>query len=470
MSNNTKYQVLENQIAELKKLNKILRLNFSTQSLEREKRAAELRIADIELEYQSGEKGKREAELILANIELEYQNREKKKRAAELIIANIELEHQGEEKEKRAAELRIANIELEYQSGEKEKRAAELKIANIELEYQQKEKGKRAAELILANIELEHQSEEKEKRLAELIIANIELVFQNEEKAKRAAELIISKIKLAQQSEKNEKLSEELIIANLAVALQSELIVAKEKAEKSEIQLKELNTTKDKLFSIISHDLRSPFNSILSLSDLLIYNIENKEEEESESFAKLINASAKNALILVDNLLNWTRSQTGKITFSPTLSNLNPIIVEIFNILNSTADNKNISLNYDQSTQIKVFADLDMLKTVLRNLISNGIKFTNTNGRIDVYTLQKQNALEITVKDNGVGINKKIHNKLFKIDKTTTTRGTADEKGSGLGLVLCKEFVEKHGGKIWVESELGKGSNFKFTLPAFESE
>jgi signal transduction histidine kinase len=111
-----------------------------------------------------------------------------------------------------------------------------------------------------------------------------------------------------------------------------------------------------------------------------------------------------------------------------------------------------------------------MLKTVLRNLISNSIKFTNTNGRIDVYALQKQNAIEITVKDNGVGINEIIRDKLFKIDKTATTRGTADEKGSGLGLALCKEFVEKHGGKIWVESELGKGSNFKFTLPVFESE
>jgi signal transduction histidine kinase len=449
MNDKPTYQELENQIVELKKLNKILRLNFSTQSLEREKRAAELKIADIELEYQ---------------------NREKGKRAAELKIANIELEHQSREKEKRAAELIIANIELEYQSGEKEKRAAELKIANIELEYQQKEKRKRKAELKIANIELEHQSEEKEKRVAELIIANIELVFQNEEKAKRAAELVISKIKLAQQSEKNEKLTEELIIANLAVALQSELIVAKEKAEESEIQLKELNATKDKLFSIIAHDLRSPFNSIIGFLELLTENVNSFKASEREYLLNTINSSAKNTLILLDNLLNWAKSQTGQINFMPEKVVLSTIMYEIFELSGSNAKNKNIVLNYIPSEEIEVFADLNMIKTVLRNLISNAIKFTNSNGKINVHAVLKDIYIEIAVSDNGVGLDEKSQNKLFNLETNKSSSGTENEKGTGLGLILCKEFVEKNGGKLWVESELGKGSNFKFTLPVFESE
>ncbi len=423
MKDKPTYHELENQIAELQKQNETLRLNFSIQSLEREKRAAELK------------------------------------------IANIELEHQSREKKKRAAELKIANIELEHQSGEREKREAELIIANIELEHQSREKKKRSDELKIANIELEHQNEEREKRAAELIIAKIELVFQKEEKAKRAAELIISKIKFAQQSKENEKLAEELIIANLAVALQSELMVAKEKSEENEIKLRELIATKVKLFSIIAHDLRGPFINILTLSELLIEDVKDLDVVESEQYLGMINSTSKNALTLLDNLLNWAQSQTGHIKFNPVTLNLKPIIIEIVDLLNPSAEIKNISLNYDQSIQVELYADENMLKTVLRNLIANGIKFTDTNGKIDVYTLRKQNFIEITVSDNGVGMNQEIRDKLFKIDKNVTTIGTANEKGSGLGLILCKEFVDRHGGRIWIESEEGKGSAFKFSLP-----
>lgn len=120
---------------------------------------------------------------------------------------------------------------------------------------------------------------------------------------------------------------------------------------------------------------------------------------------------------------------------------------------------------YDRSIQVEVYADENMLKTVLRNLVANGIKFTDTNGKIDIYTVHKQNFIEITVSDNGVGMNDEILDKLFKIDKNVTDNGTANEKGSGLGLILCKEFVDRHGGRIWIESLAGKGSAFKFSLP-----
>ena len=230
-------------------------------------------------------------------------------------------------------------------------------------------------------------------------------------------------------------------------------------------ELVESNNTKDKLFSIIAHDLRGPFNSILGFSDLLFENLQEFEIAETKELLGIINASAKNTLVLLDNLLNWAKSQTGQINFKPEKVVLSPIIQEVFELSNSSAQNKNIVLNYIQSEEIVVLADSNMIKTVLRNLISNAIKFTNSNGKIDVYALQNDKFIEIAVSDNGVGMNEETRNKLFSIETNETTLGTANEKGSGLGLLLCKEFVEKHGGKIWIESEEGKGSIFYFTLP-----
>lgn len=230
-------------------------------------------------------------------------------------------------------------------------------------------------------------------------------------------------------------------------------------------ELQKLIATKDKLFSIIAHDLRSPFNNILGFSEFLFENLKDIEIAESEKYLGNINLSAKNTLVLLDNLLNWAKSQTGQINFKPEKVVLSSIIQGIIELLNPNVKSKNISLNYLHSDEIEVFADLNMIKTILRNLISNAIKFTNSNGEINVYALQKDKFIEIAVSDNGVGMNEETRNKLFRSETNESTNGTANEKGSGLGLILCKEFIEKHGGKIWVESEEGKGSDFKFTLP-----
>ncbi|TLP70680.1 PAS domain S-box protein [Maribacter sp. ACAM166] len=238
-----------------------------------------------------------------------------------------------------------------------------------------------------------------------------------------------------------------------------------EALNKSEVQLRELNATKDKFFSIIAHDLRSPFNSILGFSELLIEHVKKYDDEEIEKYLGIINSSTQSTLVLLDNLLNWANSQTGQVNFKPETVVLSSIIQPIFELLNSSAKNKSLALNYVQSEEIEVFADLNMIKTVLRNLISNAIKFTTSKGKINVYPVQYDKFVEIAVSDNGVGMNEETQNKLFNLETNKTTLGTAKEKGSGLGLILCKEFVEKHGGKIWVESELGKGSKFKFTLP-----
>lgn len=243
----------------------------------------------------------------------------------------------------------------------------------------------------------------------------------------------------------------------------------RQRAEENAAQLQELNATKDKLFSIIAHDLRSPFNNILGFSELLLENKNDNKVAKSEKYLGIINSSANNTLILLDNLLNWAQSQTGKISFNPKKIIFSNIILEIIKLKKSIAKAKNISLNYSSSDEIEVYADENMLKTILRNLISNAIKFTNSNGKIDVTALQNDNFIEIAVSDNGVGMNDETRKKLFDISTNITTKGTANEKGSGLGLILCKEFIEKHGGKIWIESEEGRGSIFKFTLPLNKS-
>lgn len=246
-------------------------------------------------------------------------------------------------------------------------------------------------------------------------------------------------------------------------------ITERKQAEESLVQLnkqlKAINSTKDRLFSIIAHDLKSPFNSILGFSDLLIANLGNYSNEKVGEFIEQINFSAKNTLTLIENLLAWANTQMGQIEYKPENLALQPIIQEVIELLSSTAKIKNITIKYFQSENFAVFADKNMLQIIMRNLISNAIKFSSTNGKIIIYSILDHNQVEITVSDNGTGIREDVLKKIFVNNCGITTRGTANEKGSGLGLILCKEFVVKQGGRIWVESEVGVGSEFKFTLP-----
>lgn len=246
-------------------------------------------------------------------------------------------------------------------------------------------------------------------------------------------------------------------------------ITERKLAEESLLQLndrlKALNATKDKLFSIIAHDLKSPFNSILGFSDLLLNDLHSYSVEKTGEFIEQINSSAKNTLSLIDNLLAWANSQMGQINYQPEKIFLLPIFQDIIELLSPTAKIKNITIRYFQPDELAVYADKNLLETIIRNLISNAIKFTNTNGKINVYSILENDQIVITISDSGMGISRENINRLFDINENFTTKGTANEKGSGLGLILCKEFIEKQGGKIWVESEVGVGSDFKFTLP-----
>lgn len=230
-------------------------------------------------------------------------------------------------------------------------------------------------------------------------------------------------------------------------------------------ELQKLNAEKDKFFSIIAHDLKTPFNSIIGFSEILVDQIKGKNYQGIEEYARIILHSSQRAMDLLMNLMEWSRSQTGRMEFSPQYHDIDVLINDATELLSDVAHQKLIAISKELPKNIRVFADKAMIDTLLRNLISNAIKFTNPGGSIVVSAEQKQDELMVTVSDNGVGIDADAISKLFRIEESYSTKGTQNEQGTGLGLILCKEFIEKHGGKIWAESEVGKGSKFCFTIP-----
>jgi len=241
--------------------------------------------------------------------------------------------------------------------------------------------------------------------------------------------------------------------------------IAEQLLQESENNLKIANTTKDKFFSIIAHDLRSPFNAIIGFSELLLENHTKYDDQKREKIINLIVESSKNTFNLLENLLEWSRTQTGGIQFNPKECILEKLIIDSIAQVKENATQKNIQLTYNVADTVIIKADEAMLKTVLRNLISNAIKFTPKSGKIKVIATKTDKNITVSVVDNGSGIKKEKLETLFTNLYNETTRGTENEKGHGLGLVLCKEFIEKHGGKIFVESEEGIGSTFSFTIP-----
>ncbi len=248
------------------------------------------------------------------------------------------------------------------------------------------------------------------------------------------------------------------------------LETAYEKLKKSEEELQEINIAKDKFFTIIAHDLKNPLNSLIGFTDLLLKGDGNLEDIAVKEIYQLIHNASKYGFNLLENLLEWSRSQTGRLNIKRTRFNINEIIAETIDLLQSTAQKKGISLKNTTQTECFVFADKNMINTVVRNLISNALKFTDKNGKITVSSTEKDNKYIISIKDTGLGIKEKDLNNLFRIDKNVSTLGTEQEKGTGLGLILCKEFIDKNKGKIFVESKYGEGSNFFFELPKNNDE
>lgn len=264
---------------------------------------------------------------------------------------------------------------------------------------------------------------------------------------------------LIEKEQKINRFAEELIELNKKLT-ESEL-----KLKESESRLKHTVNTKDKFFSIISHDLRGPFTSMLGILEFLLADIQDMSKQEIQEFVESVHSSSQSVYKLLENLLEWSRVQTGRIENKPENILISEMIEEILKLYKSCTNKKEIEFITEVDKNLFVTADKNMLNTIIRNLVLNAIKFSFEKGKIEIKTNIIDKQVVVSVRDYGTGINEADIKCLFKIDKHITRPGTSMEKGTGLGLILCKEFIENNNGKIWVESDEGKGSTFYFSLP-----
>ena len=256
------------------------------------------------------------------------------------------------------------------------------------------------------------------------------------------------------------------IILDITARRQAEAEINHKNAE-----LLKLNAEKDKFFSIIAHDLRGPFNAFLGFTKMMAEELDTLSSDQLQKIALSMRKSATNLFSLLENLLEWSRIRRGVTSFEPAVSTLLALIEESLIPVGELADKKGIEIVFDINDDCNVFADRYMLSTIMRNLVTNAIKFTPGGGKISIVTKPMTGHLvEISVRDNGMGMNEKMVENLFRLDEQTNRKGTEGEPTTGLGLLICKEFVEKHGGNLWAQSEEGKGSTFYFSLPSGSQE
>ncbi len=261
------------------------------------------------------------------------------------------------------------------------------------------------------------------------------------------------------------------INAHLTIRRQQQYIQAqKALLEEQNNQLSELNVMKDKFFSIISYNLRSPFLSLLGLTEFIIKNLEYSSQEEIKEVVGNLRKSIENLYELLKNLLTWSTIQRGSLGYHPKQLHVQEIVARNITLLTPDARQKQIIIRSSIKEETMVYADADMVYAIIRNLISNALKFTDTSGKIEISATEDDQFVEISVLDTGIGIPEEDLPNLFRIDTRYKKRGTAGEEGTGIGLILCKELVEKNGGRIWVESKIGKGTTCKFTLPKVPRE
>ena len=237
--------------------------------------------------------------------------------------------------------------------------------------------------------------------------------------------------------------------------------------EKQSTELTEIAAINTKYISIIAHDLRSPLAVISGILNILKLSLSEYDNTEIEKYINIASNSTKRTIDLLESLLTWALSHNKEFNFNPVKINLRRLLRDEFDNLKISAIQKHIKLNHAIPSTINLNADLNMVKTILRNLISNAIKFTNSGGEITICASEIKSNIEIAVRDNGIGISSEIQRNLFKIEGIRSTAGTNNEKGAGLGLLLCKEFIERHNGNFQISSKPGKGSEFKFTLPKY---
>lgn len=250
--------------------------------------------------------------------------------------------------------------------------------------------------------------------------------------------------------------------------LEENSMVIKEQSiqlETTNDELIELNKKKDKFISILAHDLRNPFHTILGFSKLLITKFDRLSDEKKNYYVQSIQLTAEKTYELLNQLLDWAQSQAGNTAYNPERISLNSLLVENLDLLSESAGNKGISMKKNQDVDDYIFADKNMVNTIIRNLLSNAIKFTPEHGTITASCYMKADSVLVEIADTGIGIDEKDLKNIFEIDQTISKKGTSNESGSGLGLLLCKDFADKCGGLISAESELAKGSSFLLSFP-----
>ena len=348
-----------------------------------------------------------------------------------------------------SAEL-LAELEIRNQTlGELNRKLAEANASSVNMMVEIEEKNEILAktnkELARANAhaaELMAIIETKDEHITDL---NKSLSGANARSADLVADL---ELRMVEIQELNNQLTREI-----------------EERGKIEENLRESNATKDRFFSIIAHDLRNPFISIANFVTLMTKHSAVLSKTEIITISKELKESTDKTQDLLENLLHWAKSQRGTIQFKPEVIELSEISEDITSLFGNMAKTKSVVLESQIEKNTLAFADWHMTSTILRNLVSNAIKFTPENGKVTVRAMQTEESVQVKVSDTGVGMKQEVIDKLFVIDQKIVTTGTANEKGTGLGLILCKELVEKNGGSIDVTSELGKGSTFSFTLP-----
>ncbi len=269
--------------------------------------------------------------------------------------------------------------------------------------------------------------------------------------------------------DRNKRLSEEeKIFMDIVINIISNALirnVIENEIMESQISLKKLNATKDKFFSIIAHDLRNPFHAITGFSQMLLDRKMKMTDEERENIIRIILDSSTSASALLENLLQWSRTQTDSIKCDPQHFEIQKVVLDVISLFRINAHRKQITFEVAIDESLIVFADRNMTSTIIQNLINNAIKFTKDSGLIKISANYVKGIVDISVEDNGVGMEEKTRSTLFSVDKTTVNRGTSGEKGTGLGLIICKEFTERNKGSIKVETQLGKGTKIVFSLP-----
>jgi signal transduction histidine kinase len=321
---------------------------------------------------------------------------------------------------------------------------------------------------VLNNYDMEQQKVIYERKKVEKV--NSELQTKNNLISEQNNKLDSMNKELSSVNEQISKQYQELEdLHSTQKVLNEEIIAKNERLNKLNTDLLEANATKDKFFSIIAHDLKNPLTAIILKSEIVYNYFDKLSNDEKVENIKALHFSSKHLYQFLENLLTWARSQTGKLEFQTESIKFQSLLGELIALYEQGIKNKKINIIFKNTEFVKLVADYNMISTIMRNLISNAVKFSTEGGEIEIGVIEGSNSSQdsyviIYVRDSGVGMSESTIDKLFQIGKNVSTKGTAGEKGTGLGLILCKEFVEKHGGQIWVESCEGQGSTFYFTI------